>query len=344
MRATIKFTGDVMCAPGVTEMCTRDGVRDYSPIFRNITDNLRDCDYLVGNLETPIAGVELGFTNERFQFNSPTEFAVTVRDAGFDLVCLANNHCMDRGEEGINRTLDNLDSIGLAHTGINRKGEKRYFTVEINGIKVGFVNYTYGTNAFHHHMFLEDDLSGRVNLFQPQETLPGSIHLLESSERIGEETRRLYYEKSDEFDRYIKPHLDMLRADIADAKVETDFVIAVMHSGGQYNKEPDPYTRMLVGKLKEYGADMIVGHHPHIIHPTIIENGFLTAYSLGNLCCVPSICSDPVAAANSQILGVTLEKKDGRTVLTEASLENIETVEDSVGVPYCVYKSKMKIM
>lgn len=335
-RAMIGFTGDIMCQPGYAEMCTVNGRRDFSRMFARISGTLNECDYLVGNLETPIAGEDLGFTNERYCFNSPTEFAEEIKRDGFDLVCLANNHCMDRGEEGIFRTLDNLDRIGLPHTGLNRPGEKRWYAAAINGIRVSFVNYTYGSNAFAHHRFLSDDLSGTVNLFQPQETLPGSIHLLESMETIGRETDRLYRHPSDEYDRYIKPHLDMLRNDIADVKAESDFTVVVMHSGGQYNPTPDPYTLMLAEKIREYGADCIVGHHPHILHGYDVKYGVLCAYSIGNLLCIPSSMQDPVGTAYSALLRLTLEKDEKGTRLTDAGFSLIRTIEPENGAPYCV--------
>lgn len=336
MRAIINLTGDILCSPGVTDRFTDNGHIDYSPILEQIKCSLSDCDLLVGNLETPIAGAELQFTHERYCFNTPEEFAEMLRDTGFGLVTLANNHCMDRGEEGLFRTLDNLDRIGLPHTGLNRDGEKRYIVKEVNGIKLAFVNYTYGTNAFAHHIFLENDTSGRVNLFQPQETLPGSIHLLESMEHIGRETERLYFTQNEEYDRYIKPHLDMLRADISDAKKESDFVIFIMHSGGQYNPTPDPYTEMLVSKLREYGADCIVGHHPHVIHGYDVKDGVFCAYSLGNLVCDPVDAQDPVGAAHSALLKLTVEKDETGAKLTDASFSLIRTVRPEDGRIYCV--------
>ena len=198
------------------------------------------------------------------------------------------------------------------------------------------MNYTYGSNAFAHHRFLSDDLSGTVNLFQPQETLPGSIHLLESMETIGSETDRLYRHPSDEYDRYIKPHLDMLRNDIADAKAESDFTVVVMHSGGQYNPTPDPYTLMLAEKIREYGADCIVGHHPHILHGYDVKDGVLCAYSIGNLLCIPSSMQDPVGTAYSALLRLTLEKDEKGTRLTDAGFSLIRTIEPENGAPYCV--------
>lgn len=376
-RFRIAFTGDVMCPPGLTEICTSNGIICYDDLFSRIKPELSDCDLLVGNLETPIAGAKLEYTHERYCFNSPDEFAVMLKDYGFGLLCLANNHCMDRGEEGIDRTLDTLDRLGIRHTGLYRVGDAADYAthtgytesaaaaepdvsieltsavnpaatanhlpcvIEQQGIRVGFVNYTYGTNAFAHHRFLTDDLSGRVNLFQPQETLPGSIHLLESEETIARETARLYSDpKPDEYNRYIKPHLERLKADIDAARAESDFVVAVMHSGGQYNPLPDAYTRMLAQTLTEYGVDCIVGHHPHVIHPCeFIKRGdrqVFCAYSLGNLYCIPSICQDVEGSAHSVLLYLTLERDSSGVRLESIDYRVIYTSEREGSAPYCV--------
>lgn len=358
-RFRIAFTGDIMCPPGLTEICTSNGIICYDDLFSRIAPELSDCDLLVGNLETPIAGAKLEYTHERYCFNSPDEFAVMLKNYGFGLLCLANNHCMDRGEEGIDRTLDTLDQIGIRHTGlyrVNDAADSATHTssakstapanhppcvIEQQGIRVAFVNYTYGTNAFAHHRFLTDDLSGRVNLFQPQETLPGSIHLLESQETIARETVRLYSDpKPDEYNRYIKPHLERLKADIDAARAESDFVVAVMHSGGQYNPVPDAYTRKLAQTLTEYGVDCIVGHHPHVIHPCeFIKRGdrqVFCAYSLGNLYCIPSICQDVEGSAHSVLLYLTLERDSSGTHLESIDYRVIYTSEREGSAPYCV--------
>ena len=334
-RLTLAFTGDIMCPPGLTELCTRGGIRDYTAAFAQLRELLSGYDLRIGNLETPIAGAELGFTSERYCFNSPDEFAVMLKEYGFDLLCLANNHCMDRGEIGIDRTLDALDRIGLNHTGIYRSSDPHTPCIlEKNCIRVAIVNYTYGTNAFAHHRFLTD--KSRVNLFQPEETLPGSIHLLEPMEKIAEETERLYGSAGDEYEKYIRPLLERLRAELCEARQSADFTIAVMHSGGQYNPLPDAYTRLVASKLREFGADCIIGHHPHVIHPCELDGGIFTAYSLGNCYCIPSICRDRIGAAYSALPALTLEKDADGTRLIGCEFSIIKTIEPESGAPCCV--------
>ena len=134
-RFRIAFTGDVMCPPGLTEICTSNGIICYDDLFSRIKPELSDCDLLVGNLETPIAGAKLEYTHERYCFNSPDEFAVMLKNYGFGLLCLANNHCMDRGEEGIDRTLDTLDQIGIRHTGLYRVNDATDYATHTGSVK-----------------------------------------------------------------------------------------------------------------------------------------------------------------------------------------------------------------
>ncbi len=336
--ARITFTGDIMCAPGQTErtmelgLICPDGHPDYSYVCRAVKPYLSDCDLLVGNLETPIAGEDMLYTHERYCFNTPDSFAGMLSEYGFGLLCLANNHCMDRGEAGIDRTLDTLDRLGIPHTGIYRSAAEHIPCVmEVGGIRVAFVNYTYGTNAFAHHRFLSDGT--KVNLFQPEETLPGSIHLLESMGTVAARTEVLYYQPNPDYDKTVAPYLDKLSSDIRAAKDAADFVIAVMHSGSQYNPMPDAYSRMLADKLRRMGADAIIAHHPHVIHPTETVDGIFTAYSISNFNCVPSIMGDPENARWSPLLTLTLTEENGHTTLSEITFRMLLS-EIHDGIPH----------
>jgi poly-gamma-glutamate synthesis protein (capsule biosynthesis protein) len=120
---------------------------DYKPVFKHLKSYFSDADLAVINLEYPLAGEPYtGFP----QFSSPDESVFAIKDAGFDIMATANNHSLDKGKLGLERTLSVLDSMGLEHFGIYRhpaERENRYpFFTEKNGIKIAFLNYTYGTN------------------------------------------------------------------------------------------------------------------------------------------------------------------------------------------------------
>lgn len=146
---TIVFAGDAMM--DVRQLnCARqnDGTYDFSTYFTHIMPYIKSADYAVVNLETTLADKDFtGFP----QFSSPKNFANTLLDAGFDLLLTANNHCLDKFDAGLRRTLDALDSIGATHCGTYRnEAERDSLTplfVDIKGVKTAFINYTYATNG-----------------------------------------------------------------------------------------------------------------------------------------------------------------------------------------------------
>ena len=315
MSCILTFTGDIMCQIPQNSACrTADGY-DYARVFRYAGGLLRGGDYLVGNLETPFAGPEAQYSNAMYAFNTPIEFARELKRQGFDLVSTANNHCMDRHIEGLYATLANLDGVGLNHVGTYRTPQEREtpFIREIGGIRVGFISYTYGTNAFAHHIFLAPGEEHAVNLFMPEETLEGSIHLLDE-DKIPGLVRAYYREPSQVYDRCIAPFIERMRGDVARCRrAGAEFIVFLMHSGGQYNRLPEDYTLCLAEIIRSCGVDLIVGHHPHVIHPMRVEQGVPTAYSLGNFTWTPNF--SPVGALTraeySSVLRVSLEKGEG---------------------------------
>src|SRR5690606_7691852 len=124
------------------------GIYDYGPCFQYIKPYTLSADLAVGNLEVTLAGKPYkGYP----QFSAPDELLVALKDMGMDVIVTANNHSVDRGKGGLERTIALLDSFGIAHTGTFRdqeEKEKNYpLLVEKHGFKIAFLNYTYGTNG-----------------------------------------------------------------------------------------------------------------------------------------------------------------------------------------------------
>jgi len=328
----LSFTGDILYNNPMNNWYKTQYSHDYMPMFKRVWTRLPDADYLVGNIETPVAGEENdGYTHSRWCFNTPDKALEALKNTGFDLISLANNHAMDRKQAGILATLDACDRAGLDHIGLYRTKEENeaVFVREIGGIKVGFVNYTYGTNAFAHRNFLGEDEKHMVKMLQPEETLEGSIHLLNSMEQIEKETRELYL--GEEVNPIVAPYLERLKEDIQRTKAQSDFVVMLLHSGGQHNPDPDPYTKMLVEKIWEYGADIIVGNHPHIIHPSTLEGDRFTAYCLGNIMCSEAAFSKAghvIDPDYSAVLNLMLEKKDDGSIEKHLSFRLFQIMHD----------------
>ena len=125
------------------------GAYDFSYVFSDVKYYLQTGDITVGNLETTFGGAERKYSSYP-TFNTPDSLATTLKNLGFDLLSTANNHCMDTGYEGLCRTIDVLNNADIAHLGTYKTQEERDSSVSIQyakGIKIAFVNYTYGTNG-----------------------------------------------------------------------------------------------------------------------------------------------------------------------------------------------------
>jgi poly-gamma-glutamate synthesis protein (capsule biosynthesis protein) len=120
---------------------------DYKPVYKHLKPYFSSADLAVINLEHTLAGEPYsGYP----QFSSPDESIFAIKDAGFNIIATANNHSLDRGKQGLERTISVLDSMELKHLGTYKDSSesqsKHPFFVEINGIRIVFLNYTYGTN------------------------------------------------------------------------------------------------------------------------------------------------------------------------------------------------------
>ncbi len=124
------------------------GEYEYDNCFKYVSNIFEDADFAVANLEVSLAGSPYkGYP----QFSSPDNLAVALKEAGVDALVTANNHCIDRRKQGLERTIDVLDSLKIPHTGTFRnaieKEKNNALLLEKNGVKVAIINYTYGTNG-----------------------------------------------------------------------------------------------------------------------------------------------------------------------------------------------------
>ena len=147
---TLLFTGDIMGHDTqiASAWAMGNGRHDYHSNYRYLSPFIKKADIAIGNLEVTLGGPPYkGYP----AFSSPDALAVALKKTGFDILVNANNHAIDRGQEGLERTLDVLDSLGLVQAGVYRDKkdrDQRYpLIVEKNNIRLALLNYTYGTNG-----------------------------------------------------------------------------------------------------------------------------------------------------------------------------------------------------
>ena len=237
---------------------------DFTDSFSAIAPQIQEADFAVANLETVFAGQNQGNpTSEKIYgyssypcFNTPSQAAVNIRDAGFDFLGTANNHSLDASEKGLLSTLEVLRQAGIPSTGsYSEVDAPRASVQEVNGFRLGFLAYTYGANGF----TLPADRKGLLNMLEDYDA--------DKINAMYQETEKLA------------------------ESGEADLVIVMMHFGTEYQYTPNSTQEEMVDRLFEAGADIILGSHPHVLQPfevREIPNGDGTTrqgfviYSLGN--------------------------------------------------------------
>ncbi|MDO5292612.1 MAG: CapA family protein [bacterium] len=139
-----------------------DGTYNFDHLYKNLKGDISNADIAVVNQETVLGGKSLGYSGYP-TFNSPTEVGDALVKAGFDVVLQATNHSMDKGEKGLQNTLDYWKTKkGITVLGANetKKEQDTVKVVEKNGIKIAMLNYTYGLNG----LPLPSDRKYMVNL------------------------------------------------------------------------------------------------------------------------------------------------------------------------------------
>jgi len=236
---TLVAVGDIMLSRFVDTTIERSG--DPTFPFLYTKEILQDGDITFANLENPVApGKKM--PNSGLVFRMDPEMAPILRDAGFDVVSLANNHMTDTGIGVVKTTRDILWDAGIAHTGAGtNETEARspaFFT--INGTRIAFL--AYGDPRFSNQTHFATATS------------PGIA----------------------------KASSALMAEDITAAKMTADVVIVSLHAGGEYRITPDFTQRTFAEAAIDGGADLVLGHHPHVLQPIEIYKGKPIVYSLGN--------------------------------------------------------------
>ncbi len=269
-KAEFFFTGDALIHGTVwMDADQGNGTYDFSGIVENVGRLAEGYDLKYYNQETILGGTELGLHGYP-TFNSPQEVGDAMVNMGFGLVSTANNHSLDQGLTGIERSCEYWKrqeaehGVHMAGTYNSQEDHDRIDVYEVNGITYTFLSWTYGCNG----LTPPEGYEYIVNIY------PG--------------------------------HEEELLEQVRQADAVSDVVIVAMHWGTEYSMEANDEQRDLAQRLSEAGADIIVGNHPHVIQPIewVNDHKTIVYYAMGNM--VSAQIDEPNLVG--MVGGVTIQK------------------------------------
>lgn len=245
---TISVVGDIMLGRRVQDRAQQAGDPSYQ--LRPMAGRLAAADITVGNLENTLSD-DGAPTQGGDSFAAPPQVREGLRDAGFDVIGLANNHLGDFGEAALVETVGLLRAGGFETFGAGRSPEQawRPAVVERGGLRVGFV----GFNAIGETPEVAPGQPGATSVSMPPRTGP-----LDRAE----------------LDRFLRTVRRLDR--------RVDVVVAMPHWGTQYTAQPEPIQVQVARELVDAGADVVVGGHPHWVQGASVVDDRLVVHSLGN--------------------------------------------------------------
>lgn len=259
--AKVLSTGDVLIHKLLLEASADGSGYSFDKHFRAVKDEISAADLAVANLE-----VTLGESNYQCYptFKSPDSVVDALKNAGFDFLVSANNHCYDTSFDGLKRTAKVVRDKGLGQTGTKADlDQKEYEIVDVNGIKIGIINYAEETTC----------AAGR-------KALNGILMAAEANDYVNSFNAA----RMDEFYKDIETNIAAMKKDGAEA------IILYIHWGVEYALTQNSNQSTVAQKMCDMGVDVIIGGHPHVIQPAAVltstkdpNHKTFCVYSVGNL-------------------------------------------------------------
>ena len=232
-----------------------DGSYDFKSMYSYIKDIVKNYDLAYYNQETILGGSEIGVSSYP-AFNSPYEVGDATIDTGFNLVSLATNHTLDRGEKAIINSLNywnNKSNVLTSGSYLSNNDRNKVNIKEVNNITYTMLNYTYGTNGIK----VPEGKEYLVNIWPCTGNNPDN-------------------------DTKYQEYKEVVKEDILRVRDKVDLLIVAMHFGVEYTHVPTKYQIDMAEFLSSLRVDIIIGTHPHVIMPITYINDTLVIYSLGN--------------------------------------------------------------
>ena len=236
------FVGDIMLGRGVEYMINKQGKGDFKFSFLKIASELQKSDILFANLEGPISDKGVR-VGSIYSFRFKPEAVDGLVYGGFDILSLANNHMLDYQRIALEDTMNILKENKIDYVGAGFNKEEA-FSLKIKEIKNTRIGFLAYTNL------------GPGN-WKAGEKNSGMAWISEND--IGE-----------------------IAEDIKKSKKEVDILIISLHAGEEYEENPTSFQTSFAMNCIENGADLVVGHHSHVVQKIERYNDGWIAYSLGN--------------------------------------------------------------
>ena len=238
----IILVGDIMLDRGVEYMIEKEGGGDFRFPFLKIADYLKEADIVFGNLEGPISDKGTK-VGSIYSFQNNPKAIEGLTFAGFNVLSLANNHAFDYTREALEDCLTRLSNAGIYYVGAGLN-EGEAFSPVIKEIGNTEIGFLSYTNL------------------GPETWKAG-----------GNNSGIAWISEED---------IERIRNDIKAVKEKVDTLIVSLHSGEEYLKEPTQFQIEFSKMAIDAGADIVIGHHPHVVQPNEkYGNGYIF-YSLGN--------------------------------------------------------------
>lgn len=265
---------------------------DFKPQIELIKEKVSTYDIAYYNQETILGGTSIGLSSYP-AFNSPQELGDAMIDAGFNLVSLATNHTLDRGEKAIILSREywnnqkNVHAIG-SYSSQEEKNTLENKIITVNNITYAMLNYTYGTNGIK----VPKDKDYLVNL----------------------------WDDTTNYENYKQ----QVKNDINSIRDKVDILIVAMHWGREYTHTPTQVQQDTAKFLASLGVDIIIGTHPHVIQPIEWIDNTLVFYSLGNFISAQTSSSCSNLKCNVGLMSSLTINKTIENGISSIKIDNIQ--------------------
>lgn len=238
-QVSLSFVGDMLPGEYIAKIMAQEG---YDFPYQKAMLYLSEPDIMAGNLELPVTTGGTPIENTPYVYKGSPDALPAMRDAGFDVMSLANNHALDQGLEGMRDTMKHLQEVGIGYMGVGENDTEAFapLLMESKGVKVAYI----GVSGFIPFAELKADRN-----------VPGIAETYDTTRTV---------------------------AAIQKAEQDADIVVVMVHWGEDAMDTPEELQRDYARQYIDAGADLVIGSHPHVLQGFESYKGKWIAYSLGN--------------------------------------------------------------